>query len=211
MTQKKPLSHLCALPGCEKERRWRSYFCSVECLFWSRFDKSDGPDGCWLWTGSVNPETGYGDVSFDTADGKKRTTAHRRAFTLTYGDPGKLSVLHKCDTPLCGQPAHLFSGTHRDNWLDSVAKGRQPIIVPGEGNASAKLTAAKVIAIRMSSLSVPVLARKFRVHIETIRRVVHRETWDHVPDVRQNGDHPDWIFITGVMSRPTPMLDQPAT
>lgn len=26
--------------------------------FWNRVDKSDG---CWLWTGWINPRTGYGD------------------------------------------------------------------------------------------------------------------------------------------------------
>lgn len=211
MTRKKPLSHLCAIPGCGKERRWRSYFCSIDCLFWSKFDRSAGPDGCWIWTGSVNPVNGYGDVPDSTAGGK-RTTAHRRAYTLTHGDPGKLSVLHKCDMRLCGNPAHLFPGTHRTNWLDSIAKGRQSIIVPGEGNAAAKLTPAKVVAIRQSHLGIDTLAQRHRVNETTIIRVILRETWQHVPDVRKNGDHPDWIFMTGVMEPIAPMLDHsPAT
>jgi hypothetical protein len=56
-------------------------FCSVECLFWSRFDKSGGPDACWLWTGPVIPDTGYGGVN-DYVGGGKRTSAHRRAYRL---------------------------------------------------------------------------------------------------------------------------------
>lgn len=203
MTRKNTLSHLCATPGCGKERRWKSHYCSIECLFWSHFDKSPGPDGCWLWTGSVNPVNGYGAVSTH-AGGGKRTTAHRRAFTLTYGDPGHLSVLHRCDVNLCGNPAHLFAGTPLDNWLDSVAKGRQTAINPGEANAAAKLTPAKVISIRRSSSRASELARKHRVTYRAIRAILRRETWRHVPEIRDNGDHPEWVFLTGVMDRPAP-------
>lgn len=180
MTYQTRLPSICATPGCGKERRRKSRFCSVDCLFWSHFDKSAGPDGCWLWTGQVNPQTGYGDVPDSTAGGK-RTSAHRRAYKLTFGDPGPLSVLHRCDTKLCGNPLHLFPGTPRDNWQDALDKGRRVIAAPGEKNHNAKLTDELVRLIRRTGGSRD-LARRLGVSRGTIQDVRARRAWRHVPD-----------------------------
>jgi hypothetical protein len=117
----------------------------------------------------------------DHTVGGKRTSVHRHAYRLTYGDPGELSVLHRCDTPLCGSPAHLRRGTARDNWEDSIQKGRQTVVRPGEANGSAKLTAAEVRAIRRSAARVADLVRQYRVNDGTIRRVIQGINWRHVP------------------------------
>jgi hypothetical protein len=51
--------------------------------------------------------------------------AHRVAWTLVNGKiHDGLLVLHACDNPPCCRPSHLRLGTHRDNVLDAVAKGR---------------------------------------------------------------------------------------
>jgi hypothetical protein len=118
----------------------------------------------------------------NTLAGGKRTSAYRHAWRLTHGDPGELFVLHRCDTRLCGNPAHLFTGTSLDNWLDSIAKGRQPVVIPGEANGSAKLTDNDVRAIRRFKGPAAVLAKKYGVNFCTILRVIRRETWRHVPD-----------------------------
>jgi len=86
--------------------------------FWERVDMSGGPDACWPWTGARHP-SGYGGVSWRGG----RVNAHRVAYELAYGNPGKGFVCHHCDNPPCCNPAHLFLGTAQDNYRDSIAKG----------------------------------------------------------------------------------------
>jgi hypothetical protein len=171
----------CQGDGCEKERRNRSRFCPVECYFWSRFDRSAGPDACWPWTGAVSSRTGYGMVDAKTAGGN-RTSAHRRAYRLAYGiDPGDMQVMHRCDVRHCGNPRHLTLGTAADNWLDAVLKGRQTVVCPGERNRSAKLTASEVQAIRRSAAPMRDLVRRHGVNYTTVMRIIRGELWRHVP------------------------------
>lgn len=78
--------------------------------------------GCWLWTKSFsgNPKE-YGQASHP--QGHHR--AHRLSYEAFFGpiDP-KLVVCHKCDTPPCVNPSHLFIGTQLDNMQDRKSKGK---------------------------------------------------------------------------------------
>ncbi len=87
--------------------------------FWSKVDKR-GPDECWLWTASYNPETGYGAFWFEG----KTITAPRMSFFLKHKKWPKPSCCHHCDNRACCNPAHLFEGTQGDNIRDMFAKGR---------------------------------------------------------------------------------------
>lgn len=160
-------------------------------FFWSRVDRSGGPDACWLWTGMVGGN-GYGRMY---VVGRSTRQAHRIAWELANGQavPGDLCACHSCDSRRCCNPTHLFLGTNADNSADMVRKGRaasgdrhvsrlQPERVPcGEANGSAKLTAADVAAIRSAyaagGVSQPQLARRFGVNHSTIGRIVRGELW----------------------------------
>jgi len=85
--------------------------------FWDKVRKSDT---CWLWVASKD-SSGYGLFRFEG----KVHKAHRVSWFLAYGEHPKFCVLHKCDTPACVNPDHLFSGTRALNAFDRDNKGRQ--------------------------------------------------------------------------------------
>ncbi len=83
-----------------------------------------GDDECWPWMGRVS-QYGYGSISLGGRDGRQRN-AHRVVLELHLGLqlPSGVFACHACDNRRCCNPSHLFAGTHSDNMLDSVAKGR---------------------------------------------------------------------------------------
>jgi hypothetical protein len=53
--------------------------------------------------------------------------AHRITYSLYKGMVNTgLVVRHSCDNPPCVNPKHLLLGTHADNMLDKVLRGRAP-------------------------------------------------------------------------------------
>lgn len=139
-------------------------------------------DACWLWTAGKT-SAGYGELH----DGRRIITAHRYSWEKTNGPiPPGVFVCHHCDTPPCVNPAHLFLGTPGDNVRDAAAKHRlRPGNTVGEHNPAAKLTTADVVAIRQRSLPPSVgrqrLAIEYGVSLATIKAIVSRRLWPHVP------------------------------
>lgn len=75
--------------------------------------------GCWLWLGGVDSK-GYGKAPRHTNQG-----LHRVFYAYHVGEiPPGLCVCHKCDTPRCVNPDHLFLGTQLENAIDKERKGR---------------------------------------------------------------------------------------
>ncbi|QJY46670.1 HNH endonuclease [Pseudonocardia broussonetiae] len=98
--------------------------------------------------------------------------------------PSGLFVCHKCDTPPCIEPAHLFLGTPRDNNEDRDRKGRK-VIVRGTKSSRWKLTEHQVQQVRTAILAgeqARDLAIRFGVHPETITGAAVGRRWSHVTD-----------------------------
>ena len=164
--------------------------------FWSYTDRSS-PDGCWLWTGYVGPN-GYGRFSVIGLDGKRKTlSAHRVALELTTGYlPSEVFACHRCDTPLCCRPDHLFRGTVQENNADKVLKNRQAYgpwhgrytrperVSRGEKRWNAKLTEEKVRQLRHEYqprlVGIDTLAQKYGLSRNVVWRAVTRKSWKHV-------------------------------
>ena len=141
--------------------------------FWTKVEKTGG---CWVWRAARNPDS-YGRFHL----GPKVWQAHLLAWTLTRGPvPRGMCVLHRCDTPACVKPAHLFLGTKADNTADMMAKGRGPT---GERQGRAKLTRAQVGAIRARYRSrqpgdtLRDLAAEYGVTFTNIWQIVHDKSW----------------------------------
>lgn len=76
---------------------------------------------CWEWAAYKN-QHGYGVI---TARTRQTMLAHRLSWSIYRGELADgMSVCHKCDNPGCVRPEHLFLGTHKENMVDMVRKGR---------------------------------------------------------------------------------------
>lgn len=128
--------------------------------------------GCWLWNGPVSG--GYGCVG--VGDGSY--AAHRLMYLLHVGNiPRGLHVLHRCDTPACVNPAHLFLGTNLLNMQDRNAKGR---VAKGEQNGRAKLTMKDVHAIRTDFRPLLVIANEYGVTRQQAGKIRRGLAWSAV-------------------------------
>jgi hypothetical protein len=88
--------------------------------------------GCRIFTGATD-RAGYGSLTVPEEPpcsgylhkGQWRVLAHRLAWSLVHGPiPKGHYICHRCDTPSCINPSHLFLGTPMDNTMDAIAKGR---------------------------------------------------------------------------------------
>lgn len=145
--------------------------------FWSKVDVI-GETDCWLWKASVRQD-GYGDFKVRVKD--YSFGAHLVAYAIfssvNFSDLDGLVVRHSCDNKLCCNPFHLSTGTHADNVVDRVRRGRSAV---GEGNGRHKLTESEVREIRQSGMSETALANQYGVHRSTIMAVLDRRSWRHI-------------------------------
>lgn len=125
----------------------------------------DDLTGCWRWLG--RDIRGRAILSHK---GKTKVAARLSYQTFVGEIPDGLSVCHRCDTPSCVNPDHLFLGTHADNMADMAEKGRA-------AKPTAKLTADQADEIRDSAKSYRALAAEYGVSESAIYKIRHNITW----------------------------------
>lgn len=150
--------------------------------------------GCWLWTAGLQ-KYGYGGFSM-----RARTyPAHRISWLMHRGAIGDKFVLHKCDTPACVNPEHLFLGTQADNIRDMDRKGRgrrlgvagarngarlyPERLSRGEKRYNAVLTDALVREIRLAADAgegPASIGRRLHLDRNHVSHVIKRRSWRHV-------------------------------
>jgi hypothetical protein len=167
--------------------------------FWAKVEKLGTEAGCWIWTGSTNPDR-YGCFGVNG----RTVGTHRISWFLhhgpipTMGGTTSLKVLHHCDTPECVNPAHLWLGTQLENIADCLKKGRHnhafggrvwtrecpEIVARGERSHKAKLTSDKVAEIRAlyktGAITQVELSSRFGINQSSISALLLRRTWAHI-------------------------------
>ena len=109
---------------------------------------------------------------------EQRLTVHRTVALAFHGDPGpgRWEVRHLDNDELNNQASNLAWGTPAENAADRVRAGTTNA---GERSPFAKLTWKEVRSLRSEchAMSVEVLAHKYGVTRESVRRVINNETW----------------------------------
>lgn len=132
--------------------------------------------GCWIWLGYCDKD-GYGHF-------RKSTTqvclAHRASWEFyTSPIPDGMDVLHRCDTPFCVNPHHLFLGTHQDN-MDDMTKKERANHPCGNLNGNAKLNERSIFAIRSDDRSQRIIAKEHRIGQATVSLIKAGKLWAHI-------------------------------
>lgn len=160
----------------------------IEERFWSKVDRSGGPDACWPWTASRRLN-GYGQFGV-RANCKDLPPAlsHRVAYELTKGAiPDGMYICHSCDNPPCCNPDHLWFGSPDDNMRDCARKGRAAKTGSGkfgEASNTAKYSEEKVreiLSLRKQGLSQHAISRAVGIPRPTIKDIVTGRSWPHIP------------------------------
>ena len=129
--------------------------------------------GCFLFEG-VWDVNGYGKLRNDSKD----CLAHRLVLGVT--NPG-MKVCHKCDTPACCNPLHLFIATQADNLRDMRNKGRgRGLSGKGEIHSMAKLTDKKVRQIFHAPGTNRAVAKQFGISQSNVSAIKRGAIWKHL-------------------------------
>ncbi len=133
-------------------------------------------NGCWLY-----PVTGghlYGRLRVNG----KQVQAHRFSYEQDVGPiPEGMMVCHRCDTPACVNPDHLFLGSAQDNMTDKINKGRHRGAKAGASHHLAKLSERDVdiIRARLSGKENQYkLAKEFGVSQALISKINSGQRWN---------------------------------
>lgn len=168
-----------AVPLAPRQLERDQAFCES---FWSRVDRSGGPQACWLWRGCLNDKR-YGAVRLPTLPGQRDRTvaAHRVAYWLDrLQEPTGQQVLRHGDgcglDRHCCNPAHLTIGTRQQNCDDAVRLGR---VGRGPSHYSA-ITTDQIERIRLMLLSdktMAMIARHVGCSLQTVSDIRQGRHW----------------------------------
>lgn len=134
--------------------------------------------GCWHWVGGAS--TGpHGVRRYGTMTvARKTVSVHRFSWEMQNGKiPDGMHVLHRCDNPICVNPAHLFLGTPLDNAKDRDGKrrGRVPRL---------RLTPERVTELRelyaTGEWPQVALATRFAISQANVSKIVRGKSWSGV-------------------------------
>lgn len=184
----------CSVDGCERGAIKRS-MCGMHYQRWRKHGETRGGETerpllasknealifhgwtvedseCWTWSGPTSEGRGVLSVN------GQRHYAYRVAYECWVDPiPPGYVICHRCDNPICMNPAHLFAGTQLDNIDDMTVKGRS---VHGTKNHHAVLSpesVATVMGLLAAGIPQPRIAAKFGVARTTISAISTGRSW----------------------------------
>lgn len=138
--------------------------CSLKCKLLDGIKKEGD---CWLYKNSSSGE--YSKIRWKM----KWYSAHRVSYEVHKGEiPKGKWICHKCDTPKCVNPEHLFIGSASENRKDAVSKKRVPA---GEYNHFSRFTDIQVEEMRKlydEGLTYDRLARIFNCSFTYVKYII---------------------------------------
>jgi len=163
------------LPGMDTERHenclpeWMARIIDdVAVVFWARVRKPEA--GCWNWPSREGTIPGqYGSFSLHRFGVRRPISTHKLAWVLANRSwPQRYeNVCHTCDNPRCVKPEHLFLGTHQDNALDAVEKGRMRSSCKRPGGV--RSAHSEMLTLYRESLSIREIARRTGISRGSVR------------------------------------------
>lgn len=155
--------------------------------------------GCWVLGGQKHPR--YGKISVDGQE----FSLHKASYIVFTGEvPKGMFVCHVCDNKPCGNPNHLFLGTHSQNMKDRRNKGNSGELPKvnnpkskrqlnknrnavrlnrnqqGELNGNARLKLEDVIKIkelRNAGEKLQKISEKFQIDRSTVGKIINGKRW----------------------------------
>lgn len=135
---------------------------------------------CWDWIGSKY-RFGYGHFRRKVNEKWVMYKAHRYSYEFYKGEiPQGAFVCHRCDNPSCVNPAHLFSGTPKENTQDMFNKGRHPPLIRNPKHRLLSKDIAKQIRHFKTLYPEKPLswfAKKFTTSPTQISRILNNKIW----------------------------------
>lgn len=119
-------------------------------------------EDCWPWKGSTD-QNGYAQLRWK---GRLYRVSHFFCRLVK-----NQIAMHRCNNPVCVNPAHIKAGTRTSNNVDALRDGLR------KGLTAPKLTWEQARCIRHSDKSVGVLAHEFKVKPSVIYSIKAGRTY----------------------------------
>lgn len=172
----KPWLHICNIVP-------REAILACASKFWTKIEKTEEKDGCWIWTATTRKNDGSALWLFNHGMKRYRIPAHRASLIIhgvTLDAEDVAFRKEKCRNVLCVNPEHLGVGGHEDNVR---ARGLAGNTARGEENGRAKLTEEDVAEIKLQlrrGTPRKELAEYYGVDTRAIWGIAAGRVWKHV-------------------------------